>query len=341
MPLTFVQTSEADRDEICALFRDAFVSKNESLAFMRWKFWQPRPDWEGSRGYKLCQGEKLIAHAGILPAVFHSGPVKWRALHFIDWVSSRHSVSGGVQLLRRLAGLTDLVCAVGGTAATQSILPMIGFKPLGAVLTMARPVRPYKQAITHQWRDWKLPLRFARNTAWNLSAPLTAPSGWTAEPVRPQDIGMDLWAPRQSEGTLVRERSPDVTSYFLSCPDVPFRFFLARERNAPQGCFLIADVGGQARIADLWINNATAERYQAMYRLACLAAYQNRDVAEIAVYSSMECRTQALLQCGFRVLRTTPFMMLSGTGAGFQAIDCQMIDNDAPFLHRSGFSYST
>jgi hypothetical protein len=336
MPLQFGRTAETSADEIRALIEEAFHLQDGDPVLdprtLHWKYWQPRDDWQGSRSYELRQGDTLLAHAAVLPVTLEDECRTVRGQHFIDWASSSKSVSGGVQLLRKLTGLADVTFAIGGSASTRRVLPMFGFRQIGTVLRMGRPVRPSLQARTHQSRNWKLPLRLARNALWNWRHPAAAPIGWAYERVEPEAVAVELWKAPADEGTLQRQRSAGATHYFLTCPAVRFEFFLARENGIAQGGFLIGYAGGQARIVDLWVQAPSIEQYAPCYQLACAACCADSRVAEIVTWASVDKRKRALERCGFRVLDERPFMAFAASQALPGAVDCQMLDNDAAFL---------
>jgi hypothetical protein len=348
MALSFSQTSEDDLPRIRTLLRKAFKiedpSANPSLldkSMILWKYWAPRSDWEGSRSYSLMSGGDLQAHGAVIPMVYEGAPAPITAQHFIDWVASPGSLSGGSKLLRRLFNLADLTLAIGGSQDTRRILSMLQFQPIGTVQTMVVPVRPWLQARTHQYKSWKLPLRLMRNALWHRAAPSRSPPGWDYQCVELGAVPDPIWTARGEPGTLWRRRSPSLAAYYLACPGVRFRLFLARENGVARGCFLLALCNGTARIADLWLVNANQVGYERMYCLALVASQEAEDVAEVIAYSSIVSRAGALQRCGFRCHSELRLMAYSQGGLPFQTLDCQMIDNDAAFLHGAGPAYLT
>lgn len=261
-------------------------------------------------------------------------------MHFIDWAADPHALGAGVRLLRRVAGLVQMTCAVGGSAATRKILPLLGFHSANDAITLARPVRPVRQVLTHQYRNWKLPLRLVRNMWWSLVSPSHPPSGWSCEKTLPQMIPESLWH-NSTPGPLTRRRSPAQVAYFLSCPIARFELFLAKLDGEPRACFLLSFVPGQVRITDLWLTPETAEHYDEVYALAVKAAIADPSVAEVTARASTEVRIKALRRCGFRVVRRQPIMVRPLTMVPPEGLDCQFIDNDAAFLNAGAPAYLT
>jgi hypothetical protein len=348
MPLRFGKTGETDLDSLRVLFDKAFgPDAREPLPaltdedMLEWKYWSARPDWDGSRSYSLSSGSEFLAHAAVLPLMYEGCGAPVSAQHFIDWAAEPVSIASGAKLLRRLIELSDVTLAIGGSQDTRKLLPLLKFKPVGKVRTLARPLRAWTQFRTHQYRNWKLPARLARNAWWSRTASMRVPSGWDCKSVEPNSVPCHIWIASGEPGALWRKRSPEVISYYLRCPAVKFRLFLARENSSPQGAFVLAITNGVARIADLWLINASEERYERVYRLAVAASYEFEEVAEVSAYSSIASRTAALRRCGFRSQRESQLMAFSRVDLPIRTFDCQMIDNDAAFLHGESPAYLT
>lgn len=344
MASRFGQTGQNDLPKVRDILRQAFGEAHSTQvneAMIGWKYWQPRADWDGSRGYALSDGDCFQAHAGILPLVLEGNGARLSTLHFIDWAALPVTISAGAKLLKRLSELADVTLAIGGSPATRRLLPMLKFQAIGSVRTLARPIRPWLQARTHQRRNWKLPPRLLFNTWWSATNPIQAPAGWDCVSVQPSDVPDRIWSAKGEPGTLWRRRDAGITAYYLACPGVRFGLFLARENREPQGCFLLSFLPGVAKIADLWVVDPTRERYECMYRLATVAAHQDGGAAEMLTYSSIESRTAALERAGFRIQLDDKLMALSRSSLPQQAIDCQMLDNDTAFLHGRNPFYLT
>ena len=58
-------------------------------AVMAWKYWDRRDDWSAPRSYVLEQNGAIVAHAGIWPMSFVSGPDLVRGVQMIDWASAK------------------------------------------------------------------------------------------------------------------------------------------------------------------------------------------------------------------------------------------------------------
>jgi hypothetical protein len=348
MALKFCATSPEDlgtvRDLLGTVFGGGGSGDQSSLLnepMLHWKYWKDRPGWSGSRSYALRRDRAVEAHTASLPFTLCGGSTNLSAQHFIDWASAPDSLSGGAKVLRRLLGLAEVTLAIGGSQDTRRLLPLLKFERVGVVATYARPIRPWLQTRTHQYRNWKLPARLARNSGWAISAPVRKPQTWDFRPVSPTAVPDAVWSAAGVPGTLWRLREARIAAYFLACPSIEFQLYLALKDGSPQGGFLLSFAPGVARIADLWVVEPSTDRLEAMYRLALVAAYSTGHAAEVVSYASIDSRADALGRCGFRALIESDLMAYSATGCPTEAIDCQMIDNDAAFLYDLAPEYLT
>src|SRR5205823_7501108 len=140
-------------------------------AHMRWKYWSPRPDWPGSRGFTARYHGAIVAHAAAWPVRLLVPGKVVPAVHVIDWAADPEYPGAGVWLMRQIVARVPVAIATGGSEITRRILPVIGFHPHGVLCWFARPVRPLAQALTTSERNWRLPARLVRNTWWRLSPP--------------------------------------------------------------------------------------------------------------------------------------------------------------------------
>jgi hypothetical protein len=216
----------------------------------------------------------------------------------------------------------------------------MGFRANGEAIFAARPVRPFRQAVTHQQRDWKLPARLVRNALWAKLPPIKNPAGWSFESISPDRVPAEVWTPA-TQTWAARERGPEVYGYYLACPFMRFELFLVRRQQQPVGCFLIGFDLGQARLADVWVLQPSAEWYEAAYRLALVASLTDRTVVEVITMASMAWRLEALKRCGFREFRRESVMVLAEQDVPVEGLDCQLVDNDIAFLTSGTPAYVT
>jgi hypothetical protein len=345
MKLTFEALPETALCDVTSFLRSVFHAPSDALFLqpeqMRWKCWQARADWpEPSRsyGYRDETGE-LVAHAVLWPFRVLTVEGVLSGAHPIDWAAGKKVPAAGALLLRQVRTLTDVSCCIGGTEIAQKVIAQTGYKATSEMTYLVKPVRPLRQLLTHQWRNWKLPARFARNLAWSFSG-AAAPQGWTAERIAPVDLP-DHVLPKPDAGLVVAERTAAMFTYLMECPTAPFELYVVRKDSSPCGYFLLSFAPGQARIADAWIVGPDGFRWQALYALAIQAALENQAVAEVLAAVTLEDALSAAIACGFRRYGSDAVMLFDpkkrippGTRMNFQ-----MIDNDRGFMQSPGFEY--
>jgi hypothetical protein len=342
----FRATTPADFEQIAELGTRAFEIEPANPFYDRdyqhWKYWKPHPDWDGSRSYVIDRDGKMAAHGCTWPMRFETVSRQWRGQYLIDWAADASTAGVGILLLRRTAALVDGVCAIGGSAMTRAIMPKIGFRPFNAMWFMVRPLHPLLQIRTHQFRNWKLPLRLARNTMWRYWPPIPAAPGWAVVNCAPEDIPESLW-PQPAGSSVVCGRSAGQFDFLLQCPAVRFSFHGLSRQGKLAGYFCLAVTQRQVRIVDLWTPSNTIEDWTAAYAGALRTALRVPGAAEAVTASSFPLGQQALLHCGFRVLETAPVSLYGSKeflSCG-ESFHIQMVDSDFSFVHGNRTEYSS
>ena len=347
MKNTFRATTGADFAAIAELATGVFQLEPENpfhhRAYQDWKYWRPHPDWAGSRSYVMERDGKLTAHGCTWPLRFLGAGREWKGQYLIDWAASSSAAGVGIVLLRQTAALVDGLCVIGGSAMTRAILPKIGFHPFNEMWFAARPLHPLLQCATHQFRNWKLPLRLVRNSVWRWWPPLPSSENWAVVDCAPAAIPDHLW-PRPAPGVTVCGRSAAQFEFLLACPVVQFSFHSLTRNGQVAGYFCLATVQRQVRIADLWIASPQGvEDWSAAYAAAFRRAGRIPGAAEVVTVSSLPAGQQALLRCGFRVYERTPVMMHGSAEfrAAHASFHLQMVDADFAFVHENRTDYKT
>jgi hypothetical protein len=309
---------------------------------MAWKYWDRRGDWEEPRSYVVDRDGVVIAHAGILPLTFSAGEV--RGVHMIDWVAARESRGAGVALLQNLAARFDFILAIGGSEMTRKILPAFGFKEYTRQWNGASPLRPLKQILTHQYRNWKLAPRLMRNSIWRSP---TSPGGfeyegWRAEAICPSEVSLEFYSQNMAEASF-SSRLPDYFEYLLRCPAMQTHLYSIRDKRGPKGHFAIGVLRGQARLAGVWLHKVNSEAWQAAFCLAQQAAKRLEGANEIAVSGTDGPSALSASRSGLRIMGYTPVHLLNrkknlALRPDFQF---QLSDNDAFFLDSGNTCYMT
>jgi hypothetical protein len=326
MSSIFRPTTAADGPGLAKLLASAFDSPPQSSllapAVMAWKYWETRGDWSEPRSYVLDREGVLSAHVGLWPVQFNG----IRGVQMIDWAAAQESPGAGISLMQRLTRMFDFVYSIGGSEMTRKLLPASGFQEVAQTWTAARPLRPLRQALIHQSRNWKLPVRAARNWWWSKVPPAAPAAAWSVEEIEPSQVS--------AAGPEFFPRASAFFEYFLRCPAAPSRLYGLRSAGRPEGHVLLSLVRGQARLSGVWLREAAEANWRAAFLLAQCAARGIPGACEIAAKGSQGVSGSAATQAGLRMVATAPVFLLSkqkrfAPPSGFQF---QLIDDDGAFL---------
>lgn len=309
---------------------------------MAWKYWDRRDDCAGPRGYVLEKEGAIVAHAGIWPMTFSDGANAVRGIHMIDWASAKESPGAGLALVQKLAAMFDFIYAIGGSEMTRKVLPAFGFVEYTMEWKGMRPLRPMQQILTHQYRNWKLAPRLARNWLWARTKGQSPHRNWKTIEIQPKEISQELYTAEMA-GAEFSMRPPAFFEYLLRSPVARFGLYGIVDGRERMGHFAISLLRGQARIAGVWLRNPGQDDWAAAYFLAQEAALRLKGANEIVVVGCEGYSHEAAVQAGFRVLQGSPVYVLNKKkklqlSPEFQF---QLSDNDAAFLDSGTASYWT
>jgi hypothetical protein len=308
---------------------------------MTWKYWSHRADWAGSRSFTARHAEAIVAHAAAWPVRVRIPGQVVSAAHLIDWAADPEYPGAGIWLLRQIGARVRLMIATGGSETTRRILPVIGFRPHGALDWFARPVRPLGQALTSAERSWRRPARLLRNTLWRLSPPLSLPRGWSASPLAPEEVPESLW-PQPSPATAVIARDTGFYRYLVDSPCARHVLFGLERGRELVGYFCLAFAPHVARIADLWLPSTEVDDWCNGFRTAAFLAARDKDVYEVSAWASTHLAKEGLAGAGFRLRERSAVSLLGdATILEGRELHVQMLDCDASFLSGETVSYLT
>ena len=315
---------------------EAGLSANTSADEQRWKYWQERPDWPGSRSYVMTRGSEILAHAALVPGMFATDTRRFRVIHLIDWAARPSATGAGVSLMKHVGRLTDSLLAIGGSAQTQKILPHLGFRSCGTVTSYVRTLRPLRIVTPSVHNHWRLLPRLARSAYWTLTAPAINTDGWQARPIVASEIAALAGVlPAPTREMAVLERSESLLRYVLQCPGVPMELFALERGGGVRGYFLLGFAPRQARLVDCWVQSTDPQDWRALLNCAVLAAKRRPRVAELVSWASDPMLSVCMRECGFHARGAQEVRLLSSDRANFPSITVrlQMLDNDAAYRH--------
>lgn len=336
MATTFRPTTPADRPALSELLAGVFGSPPESSllapAVMSWKYWDARPDFAEPRSHVLESDGTMIGHVALWPLEYQGV----RGVHMIDWAATRNSPGAGISMVQRLARMFDYIVAIGGSETTRKVLPAFGFKQVAQTWEAARPLKPVRQIATHQTRNWKLGARLVRNSVWAIAPLVSPPAGWGIQEVAAGDASA-------TPGAHAFPRSREFFEYLSRCPTARFRVFTLTRAGEKAGCILLSVVRGQARVAGVWVADASEEAYRASFALVQRVARRTSAAAELVAKGVEGASERAAAAAGLRIVAKAPVFVLDKKGvfARPPEFQFQLIDDDGAFLDIGRANYLT
>jgi hypothetical protein len=242
----------------------------------------------------------------VVPCRFLSGSDTVVRCNVIDWAASKAVPGAGIMLYRHIQGLVGTMINIGGTEDARQVLPRIGFQARAEIHHFARVLRPWRHFRVAGWKDWKSPLRLARDYR-ELGRPAQdAAHGLTARRV---DNFCSPTAGTFPDPSVTQQiicaRTSASLNYFLACPATQMEAYLL-ERQTPAGYFLLSRVGRQCRIADLWIHSADPQEWAEAYAAAAAIARADPHITEVAVAASAPLQIGAIQKAGYRRTHSEP-----------------------------------
>lgn len=338
--IAFRPTTLADESEIVALLQQAHgkAPGDPTLEHrhMYWKCWHPHEGWQGSRSYVLTKDDRIVAHGTVVPArcAWESGRIIM--LHVIDWAAQAEVRGAGAALMQHLGKLGDVIATSSGSDKARKLLPLMGFKESKTIVTgYARPIRPWLYYTQNHEPAWRRAARCLRASLWALCAPSTRDPSWAATRIHESAIASTPipW-PAPKHGIAVLERQPKVMSYLLQCPAAPMELYAVGRDPHPEGYFVLAFTGRQARLVDCWLESDDPADWAALVQLAVRQVAGREGVAEIAATSSDPLFAAALRHCGFHARFARPLFLCRTNRTEFpdSTVRIQMIDDDKAYL---------
>jgi hypothetical protein len=283
--------AESELGEVMRFLRAVFSVDENHRVFqedvLRWKCFAPHPFWEGSRGYALRYKNQIAAFGCVVPCRFLTGSGVVASCNVIDWAASKAVPGAGILLYRHIQALAGTMINIYGSDDARKVLPTMGFRIGAEVHHYVRALRPWLHFRQTGWQDWKSPVRLARDYRdWARTAPTPAPSLTVRRVENFEGVADTAFPDPSVTHRVVCARTPESLGYFLKCPAAKLEAYLL-EREAQIGYFLLSRVGGQCRIADLWIRSADEQDWAAAYAAATEAASKDPQTSEVTIAAQM------------------------------------------------------
>jgi hypothetical protein len=332
-PFTFRQTEAAEslrvREFLAGVFGTSIDAPSLRSDLIRWKYYDARPDWPGSRSYVLERGGEFVAHGCVWPMRLYGV----NACQIIDWAGAPKAVGAGLLLRREVEKLVTVSVGIGGSEDSRKVMPRAGYQTVTEFRTFVRVLRPLRQFGRRTERTLFLrAAKTARAWMWSLAPVPRVPTGWSVEVVtRFRDDDVPLRA----------GRSPELLTYLMACPAVRMHGYVLRKSGQIAGQLLLAEVDGQDRIADLQLTAGEREDWAAAVGLATRVAAEN-GASEVVAHSSFDGLSDALRAAGYRERGSEPvFVKAAEVGFGGKALHITPADYDDFFALAPGQPFAT
>ena len=303
MAFEFVPLQASEQQDLIQFLVKSFRADPALNSFrpevIHWKYFAHHPEWKSPRSLAITQRGQIVAHGGVWPVRLVTPTTEVKAIHLIDWAASRSAVGAGVYLLRKMAGLADMLLTVGGSPDTRKLLPKLGYRGCGELRQYARVIRPWLQFRTTPEKNWKTPAKFLRNSARALDGLPSAPKGWQAAKVTSFTAEIEGRAMENRSSFTSPSRTAAGLNHLLNCPAARFSAFQVSDAQRLRGYFLLTQIGRQVRIVDIRLEDGNRESWRAICALAARGAAEDPETCEIVAASSIELIGEAWLQAGF------------------------------------------
>jgi hypothetical protein len=249
----------------------------------------------------------------------------------MDWAADPHALLAGSTLLMSVAKSCDFAFGMGGERITRDILPKLGFRPVAEALTWARPIRPWRQMLRHQNKDWKLLPRFVRNFWWSRIPSRRVTRGWAADAATAAGFAIPA-----------AERNESFFRYLQQCPVATCPTFNIVNEGRIVGFFALLVIGEQARVAGVWLESPSPETWRIAFHLAHEAALQHTGASEIVARGTTEASVIGAQQAGMRLREGTPVLLFRKDGSKvLPPLQFHLCDSDALFITGGLATFST
>ena len=327
--------AESELEEVAHFLRTVFAVGEDYRMFqpdvLRWKCLVPHPFWEGSRGYILRHKGAIAAFGCVVPCRFLNAAESVPSCDVIDWAASKAVPGAGAMLYRHVQRLAGTMINIGGTAKARAVLPRMGFDLREQRYTYTRVLRPWHHFAARP-KDWKAPWRLARDYG-ELAFPLRAgaQSLTTRRVDSFQGVAAETFPDPAVTGQVVCARTPQLLDYFLACPAARMEAWLLEHAERPAGYIVLSRVGGECRIADLWLRSAEAHLWASAYNAAATAALRDHATTEVTAAASVSLPMEALRQAGYRKISIEPVFVRDPGGLlrGRNDLALSLAENDA------------
>jgi hypothetical protein len=129
-------------------------------------------------------------------------------------------------------------------------------------------------------------------------------------------------------------RSTALVNYLLDCPAARCHLYAVTQRGRTRGYFVLNEVHGQTRIADLAVEPGDPGEWHGAYSLALRTASRLPGTCEVVAMSSLPWLDEVLRHCGMRERAVRPVFVYDPRQLlADSPLHLQMTDSDSFFLY--------
>jgi hypothetical protein len=315
-------------------FGPAAGDEFDSLDHLRWKYLDPRPDWEGSRSFLLTLGDRIAAHACVCPLRLGTR----RCFTVIDWVADPAMPGSGLMMSTELSRRFGIRLGVGDNKEARiSPRPEKRYEHFYAEIALVRRVvRPLSRVGNVASALLRDPLRRVKDIVRYTTTTIQPVGDWSAVRVETLPGDLDgLWDNPAASAFTPCWRSAELLNYMLRCPAAAFSAYLLYLKGRIRGHLLLAELLGEARVADVFIDSDDLFEWSSVYALATeTVEHKHLSSHTVTAAACPPLIRQAVEQAGFDTFKTT--LVVAPEPALLPGADClphfNLMDWDAAYL---------
>jgi len=304
--LEFGPASETDIPAIRSLLCRVFGTPGDWRTFqpeaLCWKAFHPHPFWTGSRSYVVRAGDRIVAHGCVVPSQVLTGGEQLRGARIIDWAADRAFPGSGSRIFNGILQMLDVVFAVGGSADTLRILPLMGFKQTQTCRGYLRVIRPWRRLQMSGDRSWKGPVRAARDLLRLTKPAHSAGAEWSIRRVQRFDETAAAVMPLLPgpDDLMPCRRTPELLNYLIACPAAEVEGYLLFRGGHLAGYAMLSRVGQECRLAEVWIGSSSSSDWADAYALTANEACRAPRTTMLTARVFSPSLSNSLAAAGFR-----------------------------------------
>jgi hypothetical protein len=156
-------------------------------------------------------------------------------------------------------------------------------------------------------------------------------------------VAQPLFDARAGSRYVCTRRTPELMDYFMRCPGAVWSAGLIVYDSVPRGWYVLVRVGGQGRIADIWVNSDSAADWAAAYGLALRAASEDPEACELVASASIPPAIEGAALAGFRFRHAEPIFVLDPKKRFAEAgpLNVTFLESDLAYISDPSYPYLT